>query len=59
MSRMEGIGGQTVDSFSEVDQLSEMLGRCKGETAFNGAVYEALKRLAVHADAGKLPLDWM
>ena len=56
---MEGIGGQTVDSFSEVDQLSKMLGRCKGETAFNGAVYEALKRLAVHADAGKLPLDWL
>ena len=58
LARMTGSGGHTVEYFSEVDQLTKMIKRCKGVAGFNAGIFNAAERIATHAQHGGLALNW-
>ena len=41
LARMTGSGGHTVEHFSEVDQLSQMIKRCQGEAGSGSISFRA------------------
>tara|TARA_B110001452_G_C15167675_1_gene405907 strand:+ start:320 stop:1084 length:765 start_codon:yes stop_codon:yes gene_type:complete len=59
-ARMTGSGGHTVEHFSVVDQMTQMIKRCKGVAAFNAGIFNAAERLAAErlAKHGGLALNW-